>query len=283
MKPWTKLLAFLLLALAATCALAAGGKDPADLEGTEEHPEVVRFPNFYIDNSKRNDYNEVAFPVKAGQENKGGKYWFVDYIIKEGNRHPSIVELKKNYENAFRKNGGSLVYHGPDGDEATYRQPLSGGGERWMLMHIDNEGERYQLTIIDTAAMEQKVEFSADQMAEAIKKDGFIALNGILFDTGKATIKPESQALVGEVVALLKKDASLKLSVVGHTDNVGDKKANLELSKQRAASVVRALVAGGIDARRLKADGKGDTEPVGDNRKEDGRARNRRVELVKFQ
>lgn len=281
MTLWTRLLTALLLVLAAATA-AAGQKDPADFEGTEDHPEITRFPNFHLDSSKHNDYNEVEFPIKGGQARKGGKYWFVDYILNDGARQPSAVELMKNYENAFRKNGGSLVLRGPSEDEATYRQPLPGGGERWMLMHIDNEGYRYQLTIIDTAAMEQKVEFSADQMADAIKKDGFIALNGILFDTGKASIKPESKALVDEVVALLKKDPSLRLAVVGHTDNVGDKKANLELSKQRAASVVRALVAGGIDAKRLKADGKGDTEPVGDNRKDEGRARNRRVELVKF-
>jgi outer membrane protein OmpA-like peptidoglycan-associated protein len=130
--------------------------------------------------------------------------------------------------------------------------------------------------------MEQKLEFSSDEMAAAIGKNGFVALNGILFDTGKAAIKPESEALIKEIVALLNKDKSLKLSIVGHTDNAGNKKANLALSKQRAESLVRQLVAAGIDARRLKADGKGDTEPTADNRMDEGRAKNRRVELVKF-
>jgi OmpA-OmpF porin, OOP family len=278
MRTLTRLLTALLFLLCASAAMA-GQKDPADFEGTEDHPEIARFPNFHLDSSKHNDYNEFEFPVKGGSQNKGGKFWFVDYILNDGARQPSSVELMRNYENAFRKLGGSQVFRGPE--DATYRQPLPGGGERWMQMHIDNEGYRYQLTIIDVAAMEQKLEFTADQMADALKKNGFVALNGILFDTGKATIKPESQPLLDEMAAMMKKESSLKLTVVGHTDNVGDKKSNLELSKKRAESVMKALVAGGVDGKRLKSDGKGDSEPVGDNRKEEGRAQNRRVELVK--
>lgn len=274
-----KLLASLALAMAAASALAS--KDPADFDGTEEHPEIVRFPNFHINNSQRNDYNEFTFMTKSGEQAKAGKYWFVDYILNDDKRQPSPVELMKNYENAFKKAGGGMIFR--DRNEiAVFRMTLPGGGERWMQMRIENEGFRYQLAIIEVAAMEQKVEFSTGQMADAIKKNDFVALNGILFDTGKASIKPESQALIDEVVTLLKKDSALKLAIVGHTDNVGDKKANLALSKQRAESVVKQLVAAGIDVKRLKADGKGDTEPVGDNRVEDSRAKNRRVELVKF-
>lgn len=280
MNAWTKLLACLILSLSTALTFAAT-KDPADTEGTEEHPAISRFPNFHLDNSSRNDYNEAEFKTKSGEVTKAGHYWFVDYILNDGARQPSSVELIKNYENAFKKMGGTLIYR-DHGDVAVYRMPLPQGGERWVKMTIDNDGYRYQLTIVETAAMEQKVEFSADEMAQAIQANGFVALNGILFDTGKATIKPESQALVNEIVALLKKEPSLKLSVVGHTDNVGDKKTNLELSKKRAESVMKALVAAGIDAKRLKSDGKGDSEPVGDNRTEDGRAKNRRVELVKF-
>jgi outer membrane protein OmpA-like peptidoglycan-associated protein len=279
MKKWTHLLAMLILALGAATALASS--DPADGEGTQEHPDIHRFPNFHIDNSSHNDYNEFGFATKSGEVTKGGKYWFVDYILNDGARQPSAVELMKNYENAFKKAGGSLVFRDPP-MTAVYRMPLPRGGERWMQMNIDNEGYRYQLNVVDVAAMEQKVEFSSDQMADEIKKNGFVALNGILFDTGKATIKAESQELINEIVALLKSDGALKLSVVGHTDNVGDKKANLALSRQRAESVMRSLVAAGVDAKRLKSDGKGDSEPVGDNRTDEGRARNRRVELVKF-
>lgn len=266
--------------------------DPADSEGTEDHPEVERFPGFHIDSSKMNDFNEFRFASEgyddAGEpkgEVKAGKYWFVDYILNDEARQPSSIELVKNYQNAFEKAGGGLVNRQPqDGppESAVYRMPQPNGGERWMQINIDNEGLRYQLNIIDVAAMTQKVEFSSGEMADAIKKNGFVALTGILFDTGKATIKAESTPILNEVVALLKNDAALKLSVEGHTDNVGDKRANVELSKQRAASVVKYLIDNGIDNRRLKSDGKGDSAPVADNRTEDGRAKNRRVELVKF-
>ena len=282
----------LMLALCLFTATALATTDPLDNEGTFEHPEVVRFPGFHIDNSKRTDYDEVRFATQGfdgsnepiGQI-KAGRYWFVDYCLNDGARQPSAIELLRNYENAFRKAGGSLIKRHPDSgapESAVYRMPRAGGGERWVQLDINGEGVRYQLKIVDVAGMAQKVEFSAGQMADALKKTGFIALTGILFDTGKATLKPESVPLLDEVVTLLKGDKALKLSVEGHTDNVGDKRANLLLSKQRAESVVKYLAGRGIDARRLKFDGKGDAVPVADNRSESGRARNRRVELVKL-
>jgi len=270
------------LAVAASMSFAA--RDPADGDGTEEHPEIARFPGFFIDNSQRNDFNEFRFATKSDDDESGdvkaGRYWFVDYILKEGTRQPSTVELMRNYENAFKQVGGRLVKRHPA--RAVYRVPMASGGERWVQLSIDNDGYRYQLAIIDVAAMEQKVEFSASDMAKAIQANGFVALTGIVFDTGRATIKPESEALLAEIVTLLGQDKSLKLSIEGHTDNAGDKKANLDLSQRRAAAVVSWLVGKGVDAKRLKSSGKGDSLPVGDNRSEDGRAKNRRVELVKI-
>ncbi len=127
----------------------------------------------------------------------------------------------------------------------------------------------------------QRVEVTATEMAAAKKKDGRIALRGILFDTGKDTIKPESDPVLAEVVALLKAEATLKLSIDGHTDDVGNAKANLASSKKRSDSVKKYLVGKNVDAARLKTDGFGDTRPVGPNNTEEGKALNRRVELVK--
>lgn len=287
MKRLLKFPFFLALALFMTAAFAA--KDPADNPGTADHPEVVRFPGFHIDSSKRTDFNEFRFATEGYDgsyepkgEVKAGKHWFIDYILNDNARKPSPVELIRNYENVFKKAGGTLVKRHADPESAVYRMPMGQGGERWMQINIDNEGMRYQLNIVDVGAMPQKVEFSAGEMATAIKKNGFVALNGILFDTGKATIKPESMTLLTEVVSMLKADKGLRLSVEGHTDNVGDKRANAELSKKRAESVVRHLTDHGVEAKRLKAEGKGDGVPVADNRTEEGRAKNRRVELVKF-
>lgn len=275
-----------LLALALLPARAAS--DPADTESSSEHPEVSRFPGFYIDNSKHNDFNEFSFASKNrdrdGQpvgELKAGKYWFIDYILKDGARQPSAVELMRNYENAFRKLGGGMVYRDPP-ESAVYRMPLGPGGERWVQINIDSEGARYQLNIVDVAPMTQKVEMSAGEMASALSKHGHVALTGILFDTGKASIKPLSEVLLKEVLAMLGSDKALNLAIEGHTDNVGNAKSNAELSRHRAEAVVAYLVDHGVQAQRLKASGKGDSVPVADNRTEDGRSRNRRVELVKF-
>ncbi|MDD2924933.1 OmpA family protein [Rhodoferax sp.] len=285
---YRSLLVGLVAALMVLLSPAHAASDPADAESTTEHPEVSRFPGFYIDNSKHNDFNEFSFSSKNrdrdGQpvgELKAGQYWFIDYILKDGARQPSAVELIRNYENAFRKLGGSMVYRDPP-ESAVYRMPLGRGGERWVQINIDAEGARYQLNIVDVAAMAQKVEFSASEMADALKKQGHVALTGILFDTGKASIKPQSEALLKEVLTVLTNDKALNLAIEGHTDNVGNAKANAELSRRRAEAVVAYLVAHGIQAQRLKASGKGDSVPVADNRTEDGRARNRRVELVKF-
>jgi outer membrane protein OmpA-like peptidoglycan-associated protein len=105
---------------------------------------------------------------------------------------------------------------------------------------------------------------------------------GIYFDTGKSSLKPESEQAIGEVAKLMKNEAALKLYVVGHTDNVGGLEPNMKLSQDRADAVVQALVRNnGIPAARLKAFGAGPYAPVASNDTEDGKAKNRRVELVK--
>ncbi len=146
---------------------------------------------------------------------------------------------------------------------------------------MGNGGSMMSFHIIEVAGMEQKVEMSASEMLDALNKDGFLALYGILFDTGKDTIKPESEPVLAEIVALLKGNPSLKLSIEGHTDNVGKPESNQALSQRRAESVKKYLVGKGIDGPRLETKGWGDTKPVADNRTEEGRAKNRRVELVK--
>lgn len=120
----------------------------------------------------------------------------------------------------------------------------------------------------------------ASDMIAALNTDGYIALD-ILFDTGKSTIKSESQALVDEIYTLLNTNPDLKVSIEGHTDNVGDAASNKKLSEARAKAVMDALIAKGIKKERLSSVGWGQEKPVADNRTEEGRAKNRRVEIVK--
>jgi len=120
----------------------------------------------------------------------------------------------------------------------------------------------------------------ANKLLEELNRNGFIALY-INFDTGKWDLKADGTATVAEIVKMLKSAPALKIAIEGHTDNVGQAAANKTLSEKRAQSVMAAVVAGGIDPKRLSAAGFGSERPVADNRGEDGRAKNRRVELVK--
>ena len=120
-------------------------------------------------------------------------------------------------------------------------------------------------------------------IAEKIDATGRIALYGILFDFNKTDLKPESKATLDQIAKLLADDPSLKLLVVGHTDNVGAFEFNRDLSARRAAAVVAALMAQyGIPKERLFPFGVAFASPIASNTTEEGRAKNRRVELVKF-
>jgi outer membrane protein OmpA-like peptidoglycan-associated protein len=135
---------------------------------------------------------------------------------------------------------------------------------------------------VDTKAREQAMEtLSANEMGKSLDASGKVAVYGILFDTNKADIKPESKASLEQIGSLLKQQTRLKLHVVGHTDNVGTLPANIDLSKRRAEAVVAALASTyGIARDRLTANGVASLAPVASNADEAGRVKNRRVELV---
>jgi outer membrane protein OmpA-like peptidoglycan-associated protein len=136
--------------------------------------------------------------------------------------------------------------------------------------------------VIETKAREQKmVAVRASDMATAIAGTGRVALYGIYFDFNKTDIKPESEPTLTEIGKLLKESPSLRLLVVGHTDNVGSFSFNTDLSQRRAAAVVAALTSRhGAGRDRLTPFGVSFASPVASNRSEEGRAKNRRVELV---
>jgi outer membrane protein OmpA-like peptidoglycan-associated protein len=145
-----------------------------------------------------------------------------------------------------------------------------------------NERTVVVVVIVEPKLREQRmVTVGVPEMNNALSRDGRIVLHNILFDFDKADIKPESRPQLDEIVKLLQADPTLRMHVVGHTDNQGQLAYNMDLSRRRAQSVVQALVQGsGISPTRLMAHGAGPIAPVAPNADDAGRARNRRTELV---
>ena len=170
------------------------------------------------------------------------------------------------------------------GDRLTGRVNVDG---RTVWVHVTSDSgvtggnwSSYKLVVLQEDAAAQVV--TARKMLDELDKAGFIALY-LNFDTGKWDIRPESAGVVKEITALMQQQPALKISIEGHTDNVGTPAANKTLSENRARAVMQAVVAQGIAADRLRSAGHGQERPIADNRSEDGRANNRRVELVKVQ
>jgi len=122
----------------------------------------------------------------------------------------------------------------------------------------------------------------AVQLYDRFLTDGKIVTNGIKFDSGEATLKPESMGVINEVAKLMKEHPEINFSVEGHTDSDGDTQFNIKLSEQRAKTVVNELIAQGIDSQRMDSKGFGEDVPVADNSTPEGKANNRRVEFVKM-
>ncbi len=149
----------------------------------------------------------------------------------------------------------------------------------WAYMQAFDDG--YGLQIVERNVMKQDIVADAASLRKGLAQTGHIAIYDILFDTGKADIKPQSENALKDIAKLMSMDAALKLHVVGHTDNVGNIASNMKLSEARAAAVVEALTkTHKISANRLTAFGAGPYTPVASNKTEEGRAKNRRVELV---
>jgi outer membrane protein OmpA-like peptidoglycan-associated protein len=122
--------------------------------------------------------------------------------------------------------------------------------------------------------------FSVDVKLNPVKQGNSLALNNIFFDTNSSDLKPESKTELNKLVAFLKQNATIKIEIGGHTDNVGDDKSNLSLSDKRAKAVLDFVTTEGIAATRLTSKGYGETKPIADNNTEQGKAKNRRTEIT---
>lgn len=261
---------------------AAGTATATDVEGSKDHPMFTRMPGFEISDYQTSDFDSHQFAVFAKEDweekTVEGKKTLIAYQIKEGAKGPSSLQIIRNYQKAAEKIGGKKLYENEDPGARKLTMLVSGGGkETWV--DVESGGpDGYQLTIVEKGSLKQEV--TATDMLDALNKDGHVALY-INFDTGKATIKSDSLPIIDQIATMMKSNPALKLAVEGHTDNVGDAKKNKKLSEDRANAVAQAIVAKGIDKGRLTSAGFGSERPVEDNKAESGRAKNRRVELVK--
>jgi hypothetical protein len=291
----------LFLALAAVPAAA----QLKDVEGSKDSPLASRYPGSIIDNYKTKQFDEFSFPIGAVTPQGApkslhleGKITRISYTYPQ-DRSP--LEVYRNYESALKRAGFETVF-ACSGDAcglarfhmtADWSDTWYGAGHMQFSGKLARaEGDIYvslhvapgttNLDIIETKPMEGGlVTVNAGALEGDIGKTGHATVYGIYFDTGKAVVKPESAPALQEIGKLLQQDPKLKLYIVGHTDSVGEFQMNMDLSRQRADAVLKALTTTyGVAPDRLQAHGDGPLAPVASNRDEAGRAKNRRVELV---
>jgi OmpA-OmpF porin, OOP family len=261
-------------------ALAA--KDANDSAGSKDPDIFSRMPGFHIWSYEALEFDRYEFKTgDATTEKVEGRHTFVAYHANEGITHPSGLQVLRNYVNAAKAVGGDQIYEYLDGGtQYSTIRIVKEDKEVWAEVSGANNG-MYNVQIVEKQLMKQDVVANADALSSSIKETGRVAVYGIYFDTGKADLKPASDPALAEIVKMLKADAGLKVYVVGHTDNVGQFASNVKLSQDRAASVVNALVSKhGIAAARLTPFGCGPATPVASNKTDEGKAKNRRVELV---
>lgn len=258
-------------ALFFVASLRAQEEERKDAEGCKDSPLITRFPGSIINSCDNKEYDQADLPWKdGGTKHVEGEYHYWDIATRPGT---SEIQVYRNFQTAIKNAGFTIDYTmSPD-------QIVAHKGSTWVF--IDSRGDYYYQTIVTEKEMKQEVTADASSLSDDINKSGHVAVYGIRFETGKAAILPDSESVLGEIVKLLQQNPDLKLRVEGHTDNQGNAAANQSLSEKRAQAVVAWLTAHGVEAARLTAKGWGQTKPVEDNSTEDGRAKNRRVELVK--
>ncbi len=241
---------------------------------------LQRLPGFYIGDCRFSEYKEYEFVYwvngKATKLNKAGIYREIWYRKIPGEtRNYSSEQILLNYNNAILKNKGKVL----DNSKTTMTASING---KEVVLQIPSSSSSdvgsYQIFMVEVASMNQEIELN---LGEAIDTDGKAILYGILFDTGKSDIKPESADALKKITEYLNANPTVKIIVVGHTDNVGTFASNLTLSKARAESIKNYLInTGKISAALLMSEGVGPLCPVSTNSTEEGKKLNRRVEIV---
>lgn len=292
--------AFFFIALTSSSAFAQ-----KDAGGCTDPQLFNRMPGHYIDRCSTSPFEMRRFPIgPLGADGTPklveveGEWRVFAYRPTEGTK-TSPLQIQRNFQNAAKAAGGTVEGSYPEWckfqlddsfklgnnctESGTTLKFAKDGKETWVFVDATSAGQTgyrdgYALYILQREAMAQDI--VANELLDKINKDGMVTLY-LNFDTGSANLQASSNTQIDQIAAMLKSNAALNIEVAGHTDNVGAADANQKLSEARAAAVVKALTGRGIAASRLTAKGYGASAPIADNRTEDGRGKNRRVELTK--
>jgi len=269
-----------LLSCMAISSLVAWAQSPAprDAPGCVESKVVTRMPGCTILRCENKDYASAPMPRTQNDRTHQveGQLEHTLYRCPAGK---SPLELGRNTETALRNAGFQILYTYVYAGGARFYMTAQ-KGSYWVNLGVVSDA--YDLTVVKQKQMEQAMTANADGWAEQVNQTGRVSVYGINFDTGKASIRADSEPVMNEVAKMLQANASWAVLVAGHTDNVGAKEMNLALSRQRAESVIAWLAGHGIDKARLVPAGFGDARPVAPNTDDEGRQKNRRVDLVKL-
>lgn len=247
----------------------------SDLPGSKDHPMFSRMPGYFISDYRQEEFASYDFTNENGEDlTVEGQLTEIVYSLPDSAPRGAKLKILRNFSNAITKIGGKFYDYAGN---STFLNIRKDGQEIWAKVYATEDD--YTLTIVQKGDVKQEI--TADWMLEEINRTGHVALY-IHFDTGKSTIRPESQGVIDQITAMLMNHNELKIQIQGHTDDVGSEEANMQLSEQRAQAVMQAVVSKGIDKERLTSVGFGEKKPVADNKTEEGRAKNRRVELLKM-
>ena len=265
--------------------------------------------NSYDDNKSTLNFDQHYFLAGNKLVLVEGKLYYnqINLVSADKSREYTALEFHRNYENAITALGGKKISStqftrkitNEAGDLREVNKhwrsspPTSGyqhnsylirnaKNEYWIHIGTSQFSKQGYVVVLQKEIMQQSLGFlDASAMKKALDADGRVALY-INFDIDKSTLRPDSQAVMDEINKLLSNNTGLKLSIEGHTDSTGAPDHNRQLSTARARSVLGGLVGLGIDPARLSSKGFGPDKPLADNTNETGRAKNRRVELVKM-
>lgn len=316
---WSCLVNFIYIPCIFLCFLALQVQAAdRDISGSKDHRLITRYPNSVIVDYEYRDYDACSLPTGAidgyrdryhmkGSLELEGELTRITYSVKD---KTSTLKVFSNFEKALISTGFETIFSCAgsecgmqgtwgyaleqmkllNGKQQTIRyyigKKTAGDGNAFVAVYVMEKRSNkvlVGLNVLETKKMQKDlVAVDISNLQLQLEENGKVAMYGIHFDVDKANLKADSAETLDAIRKLLEENADLKLYVVGHTDDTGSLQHNLELSRRRAKAVVTELVNKyGIATDRVSSFGAGPYAPVATNGSEAGKAKNRRVELVR--